>query len=156
MKTQSRAHTSGFTVIELIVVIIILFAAAGLFFYQKNSLQTASLDERRKTAINSIYYNLEEVYYPKNGFYPAELTSSNLSAVAPELLVDTNGNKIDDKLDLSELDEDLQEQLKDSPAGLSEYVYEPLNCNAAGECKGYTLRVALANESDYIKKSRRN
>lgn len=156
MNTSSRAHSYGFTVIELIVVIVVLLAATGLFYYQKGVLQTANLDERRKTAINSIYYNLEEVYYPKNGFYPAELTSSNLPAVAPELLVDTNGTKIDDKLDLSELDENTQEALKDADTTLSEYIYEPLNCNASGECKGYTLRVTLANEGEYTKKSRRN
>lgn len=156
MNTHLRARTSGFTVIELLVVVTILAVASLLFFYQKNSLQTANLDERRKTAINAIYYNLEEVYHPKNGYYPAELTSSNLSAVDPALLTDTHGVKIDDKMDTASLDDATKEALKNSDTRLSEYVYEPLNCDNEGKCKSYTLRVTLANEAEYVKKSRKN
>lgn len=156
MNTHLHSRNAGFTVIELIVVIVILAAASFLFLYQKNNLQTASQDERRKTAINSIYYNLEEVYYPKNGSYPATLTSSNLTAMDPALLTDTNGVKIDDKIDDSSLDEETKKQLTSKDYSLSEYIYEPVNCDMDGKCKGYTLRVDLANEADYIKKSRRN
>lgn len=156
MKKHSPSRSAGFTVIELIVVIVVLAAASLLFFYQKNNLQTASLDERRKTAINSIYYSLEEVYYPKNGSYPAELTSSNLTSVDPDLLTDTNGVKIDDKLDASQLSDSDKKALGDTNKRLSEYVYEPVNCGTDGKCKGYTLRVTLANEAEYIKKSRHN
>lgn len=141
MNTNTRHRSAGFTVIELIVVIVILIVASFLFFFQKNNLQTANLDERRKTAVNSIYYNLEEVTYPKNGAYPAELTSSNLTAMDPNLLTDTYGTKIDD-------DQDTDEQ--------SEYIYEPVGCDSDGKCKGYTLRVQLANEAEYVKKSRNN
>lgn len=155
MNTRLRAHTSGFTVIELIVVIVILAAACLLFFYQKNSLQTANLDERRKTAVNAIYYNLEEVFYPKNGYYPSELTTGALTAVDPDLLKDTNGTKIDDKLDTSTLDEETKKAVEQGNTRLSEYVYEPLNCDSEGKCKAYTLRVSLANEAEYVKKSRR-
>lgn len=146
-KTQRRS--GGFTVIELIVVIVLLAGATILFFYQKNNLQTANLDERRKTAINSIYYSLEEVYYAKNKSYPSELTSSNLTAVDPALLTDTYGVTIGDKSADSE-------SSKDIVALPSEYIYEPVNCDTAGSCKGYTLRVALTNEAEYIKKSRNN
>lgn len=156
MNTHSRHHSAGFTVIELIVIIVILAAASLLFFYQKNNLQTANLDERRKTAINAIYYNLEEVYYPKNGYYPNELTSATLPAVDPALLTDTNGVKLDDKLDTSSLDDSSKKALEGSDTHLSEYVYEPVNCDTQGKCKGYTLRVALSNEAEYTKKSRHN
>lgn len=138
MNTHVSRRSAGFTVIELLVVAVILIAASLLFFYQKTTLQTASLDEHRKTAINAIYYNLEEVYYPKNKSYPAELNAEKLPAVDPALLTDTNGFKINDE------------------SGLSEYVYEPTNCNAEGQCKGYTLRVQLAKEGEYVKKSRKN
>ena len=148
MNTHSHARSAGFTVIELMVIIVILAAASLLFFFQKNNLQTANLDERRKTAINSIYYSLEEVYYPKNGSYPAELTEKNLPAVDPALLTDTNGFKITDKLD--------ETQGASADNKISEYIYEPTNCDMEGKCKSYTLRVDLANEADYIKKSRRS
>ena len=155
MNTSTRHRSAGFTVIELIVIIFILAAACLLFFYQKNVLQTANLDERRKTAINSIYYNLEEVYYEKNKAYPAELTSSNLTAMDPNLLTDTNGFKIDDKSSDTTLDEATQ-QAEEDGIRISEYAYEPVNCDADGKCKGYTLRVKLSNEAEYTKKSRNN
>lgn len=149
MNISTRHNSAGFTVIELIVVIIILAAAGLLFIYQKNALQTANLDERKKTAVNSIYYNLEEVYYQKNNAYPAELTSSNLTAMDPNLLTDTRGFKIGDNTDAASVDETGETQQ-------SEYIYEPVNCNVEGQCKGYTLRVLLTNEAEYVKKSRHN
>jgi prepilin-type N-terminal cleavage/methylation domain-containing protein len=154
MNMPSRHRTSGFTVIELMVVIVLLAAATFLFFYQKNNLQTASLDEKRKTAINAIYYDLEEVFYVKNGYYPAEISNSNLTAMDPELLTDTNGVKIDDKIDTSDMDDVTKESLSGTDTHLSEYIYEPTNCDTEGKCKSYTLRVTLINEADYIKKSR--
>ena len=144
----------GFTVIELIVIIALVIGAGFLFFFQKNHLQTANLDERRKTAINAIYYDLEEVYYAKNGYYPAELAPSVLNAVDPDLLTDTNGVKIDEKIDTSDLDDETKKSLEGADMRVSEYVYQPTNCDNAGKCKSYTLRVALVNEAEYIKKSR--
>ncbi len=141
MSTHLHSRSSGFTVIELIVVIVIISAATLLFFFQKNNLQTANLDERRKTAVNSIYYSLEEVFYAKNGYYPAEISSSNLSSVDPALLTDTNGVKIDDK---------------EKSIIPYEYVYQPLGCDMDGKCKGYTLRTSLINEGEYVKKSRKS
>lgn len=156
MNTHPRTRTSGFTVIELIVVITILLVAGFLFYYQKSSLQTASQDERRKTAINAIHYSLEEVYYPKNGYYPAELSEKVLPAVDPALLTDANGTKIDAKFDASDLDEETKSALGvEDNTRLSMYVYEPTNCDNEGHCKSYTLRVQLLNEAEYVKKSKR-
>ena len=156
MKHTSRQRQSGFTIIELIVVIIVAAVASILFFIQNNNLRAAKLDTQRKTAINAIYYDLEKVFYPKNGYYPLELSSSTLTAMDPDLLVDTNGVKIDEKLDLSGLSDEEKKSLESINTRLSEYSYEPVNCSADGKCKGYTLRVMLANEGDYIKKSTHN
>lgn len=132
-----KRRDSGFTVIELIGVILLVAVASILFFVQKNNVQIAANDDKRKTAINAIYYNLEEVYYAKNQFYPPKLETKDLPAMDPALFKDTNGIDINDE------------------SGFSEYRYEPLNCDN-GKCKGYVLRTALQNEADFIKKSRHN
>lgn len=135
---MKRYNQQGFTVIELIAVIVLIGAAAVLFFVQKNNVNVAAQDDKRKIAINAIYYNLEEVYFQKNQFYPAKLDAKDLPAMDPELFKDTNGTDINDT-DFA-----------------SEYRYEPLNCTADGKCRGYTLRVDLQNEDDFVKKSRHN
>ena len=147
MKTQSRHRSAGFTVIELIIVIVIATIAGTLFFYQKNNLQTADQDEKKKIAVNAIYYNLEEVFYPKNNFYPQTLNEKVLTAVDPNLLTDQAGNKIDATGDLSAVG-------RSTEAKISQYRYEPTNCDNEGKCKSYTLRVSLVNEAEYVKKSR--
>lgn len=135
---MKRYNQQGFTVIELIAVIVLIGAAAILFFVQKNNVNVAAQDDKRKIAINAIYYNLEEVYFQKNQFYPAKLDAKDLPAMDPELFKDTNGTDINDT-DFA-----------------SEYRYEPLNCTTDGKCRGYTLRVDLQNEDDFVKKSRHN
>lgn len=156
MKTySSRRHNSGFTVIELLVVIAIAGIASVLVFVQQNDLRTSNQDERRKTAINAIYYNLEEVFYPKNGFYPETLSAEKLPAMDPTLLTDTNGIKLGQKI---ESDADLDPEMRQAAEALAqsayEYKYEPTNCDAAGKCKSYSLRVQLAKEAEYVKTSR--
>ena len=126
-------HSQGFTVIELLVIIVILGAASVLFFVQKNNLEVAYRDEQRKTAINAIYYGLEEVYFKENEAYPRTLSSDVLPSVNPEQLKDTNGVMIGE--------------------ASSEYRYEPTNCTD-DSCASYTLRTTLENEADFIKTSR--
>lgn len=133
MKQSQR----GFTVIELIAVIVLIGAASILFFIQKNNVEVAARDDKRKTAINAIYYNLEQVFYLKNQFYPSKLEAKDLPAMDPALLKDTHGIEIGDE------------------SNLSEYRYEPTNCQN-DQCKGYTLRSGLENEAEYIKKSQHN
>lgn len=147
MNSQSRHQSAGFTVIELIIVIVIATIAGTLFFYQKSNLQTADQDEKKKIAVNAIYYNLEEVFYPKNNFYPQTLNEKVLSAVDPNLLVDQYGRKIDATGDSSA-------DGGSTEAKISQYRYEPTNCDSDGQCKSYTLRVSLVNEAEYVKKSR--
>lgn len=122
--------TQGFTVIEIIFVVVLLAAASILFFVQKNNVEIAARDESRKTAINAMYYSLEEVYFKENGFYPRTINSETLPSVDPELFKDTN-------------DVELNE-------ASSEYRYEPTDCNG-DQCSSYTLRTTLENEDDFVK-----
>lgn len=156
MNRTKQHQIRGFTVIELLVVIVLISAASILFFVQKNNLESANRDEKRKIAINAIYYNLEEVFYPANGHYPATINKEILSAVDPSLLTDTNGIEPQQKIDGDTLSEEEKVAIESTLQQSYEYRYEPTNCNTEGNCKSYTLTVALENEADYLKKSRRN
>lgn len=124
----------GFTVIELIIFIILALAAGLIFYWQKNELVVAARDARQKTAINAMYYALEEVYYPQHGAYPKVISSENLTAIDPALFTAPNGKKLGEKG--------------------STYRYEPLACNQ-DVCQKYVLRANLEKEADYVKTSRR-
>ena len=129
----SPALQHGFTVIELLISIAFLLVAGAAIAFQFNSLRIASQDDARKSAINSMYYALEEVYFKQNGHYPSEITEKTLPSVDPAVLKDKNGNMVGE--------------------ASSEYRYEPTNC-LNGECRGYTLRADLQNESDFVKENR--
>jgi general secretion pathway protein G len=124
---------SGFTVIELIVVIVFLGVAATLLLIQKGNLEAAKRDNQRKTAVNAMYYNLEEVFYEKNKFYPSKIDSKTLRAMDPGLFTDPNGVKMNETK--------------------STYRYDGTNCDN-DKCKSYTLRADLEREADYIKTNR--
>ena len=123
----------GFTVLELIVAIIFLAVAGTFFFIQKRDLEIANRDSARKTAINSIYYNLEDIYYVANGGYPEFLTADQLKGIDPALLKDPAGKAVGEEG--------------------SNFSYLPKDCTA-GKCKSYTLTADLENEADYVKNSR--
>lgn len=123
----------GFTVIEIIVVILFLGVVTTLLLLQRNNLEAAHRDNQRKTAINAMHFNLEEVYYTKNKSYPAEITSKKLPAMNPELLTDPDGVTIG--------------------AADSDYRYEGLNCNN-DKCQGYRLTAELEKEAVYEKVNR--
>jgi hypothetical protein len=82
-----------------------------------------------------MYYGLEEVFYPTNGYYPQTISTDNLKSVDPALFTDPSGIKIGDYG--------------------SAYSYMPTNC-ADSKCKSYSLTAKLDNESDYTKTSRNN
>ena len=63
---------NGFTVIELLVVIAFLIAVAVLGFFQLSKIRDESDNTKKRTAINAMYYSLEEGFYAKNGYYPSE------------------------------------------------------------------------------------
>lgn len=125
----------GFTILELLVSVVFLVAIGTVFLVQKRDLNVAHRDSDRKTAINAIYYNLEDVYYLANQSYPEHLTTDELKGLDPDMLKDPAGVKIEDEK--------------------STYSYEPKDCTD-GECKSYELRANLEHEADYIKKSRNN
>lgn len=130
---NTKKFSKGFTVIELVIVIAFLILGAVLFVSQKAQLDSIERDNYRKTALNAMYYNLEEVYYQQNQYYPAKIDSQTLKAMDPELFNDAQGVKLGD--------------------AKSEFRYEPKNCQD-NKCKSYTLRADLEQEADFIKNSR--
>lgn len=124
---------NGFTVIELLVVIAFLIAVAVLGFFQLSKIRNESDNTKKRTAINAMYYSLEEDFYAKNGYYPEKIEDKTLLTMDTALLNDPNNKKIGDRA--------------------SAYRYEAANCNN-GKCKSYKLRAVLAGEDDYIKESR--
>ncbi|MBQ6394445.1 type II secretion system protein [Candidatus Saccharibacteria bacterium] len=123
----------GFTLPELIIVILFASLLLILFFTQKANLDAMRRDEKRKEAINAMYYALEEGFYAQNGYYPETISEENLPMMDPELFTDPMGINL----------------------GLegSSYHYDAANCDD-GRCKEYTLRATLEKEEDYIKKNR--
>ena len=129
-----KQRTHGFTVIEVLTLIAFLGVATIVLFTQRNGLVAAQHDTQRKTAINAMYYNLEEVYYNTHHSYPTKIDSKILTAMDPALFTDPNGIKLGD-------------------SG-SDYRYTAENCTASGtDCKSYTLRATLQKEAAYVKTS---
>jgi len=124
----------GFTVIELLVVLVILIIGAWLFFSEQDNVNAVQRDSARKVAINAMYYNLEEVYYPQHSYYPEHIDSKTLRAIDPALFTDPTG------IALGEFD--------------SDYRYDATGCSTDGHCTGYTLRSIMERESDYTKTNR--
>ena len=123
-------YSRGFTVIEILFVSLIAIAASILFFIQKNNLEIVASDNTKKTAINAMYYSLEESFYPTNKYYPQTISSDILKTVDPALFTDPSGVKI-------------------NTTG-SSYTYTPTDCQDS-KCKSYKLKATLQNESDYTK-----
>jgi len=123
----------GFTVIELLIAIAVLAVIAAVFVVQKNSLESIARDDKRKTAINAMYYNLEDVFFAKNRYYPRTISEANLTAMDKALFTDPRGVAIG--------------------KGESDYRYEPTGCSGE-RCTGYSLRALLENEADFVKNSR--
>lgn len=123
----------GFTVIELLVITSLLVVIGTVFWTQKNNIEVAGRDDKRKIAINAMYYGLEKVYYKQNGYYPLKLNNTTLVSVDTALFKDPNG------VILGEAD--------------SNYRYTPTNCTD-DKCKSYSLRTTLENEADFVKTSK--
>ena len=125
---------NGFTVIEIILCIAFVAIFVVLFFLQKVNTEAMSRDEQRKSAINAMYYALEEGYYVENEGYPENIENAEtLRWIEPDLFTDPTG--------LTLWQED------------SNYTYESSDCEN-GKCKSYTLRAKMEKEADYIKTSR--
>jgi prepilin-type N-terminal cleavage/methylation domain-containing protein len=124
---------NGFTAIELIVVIILAGIATIFFAFQKAASDALDRDSYSKTAINAMFYNLEEVFYAEQGFYPLTIGETNLRAMDPEFFTDPYGVNIGDTA--------------------SSFTYEPAGCEEE-KCAKYTLRARLEKENEYVKNSR--
>ena len=123
----------GFTIIELIIVATFVGLLLLLFFVQKSNFDALQRDEDRKTAINAMYYALEESFYKDNGYYPETISEENITVIDPALWTDPSGYNLGDPK--------------------SSYVYEPADCDN-GKCKKYILKADLEKEAAYIKQNR--
>ena len=125
----------AFTVLELLLCIAFVGILTALFFIQKNTVEAMDRDDDRKTAINAMYYALEEGYYAENGYYPEKIDSADvLPWIDPNLFTDPYGANI--------------------WTNGGDYSYEASNCKD-GRCKEYTLRATMEKEDDYVKTNRR-
>ena len=125
----------GFTIIEVTIVGAFAALLVIIFFLQKANVDAMNRDDDRKTAINAIYYALEEYYYPKYGYYPSEINEDVLPVIDPQLFTDPFGANVGTET--------------------STYSYEPANCNTANECQDFILRANLEKEDTYIKRGRK-
>lgn len=126
---------SGFTVIEITALILFLGLATVLLFIQKGNLEASQRDHTRKTAINAMYFSLEEVFFEKNGYYPSKIDSKTLRSMDPELFADPYGIKMNEEG--------------------TDYRYEGLNCDNE-KCKAYRLTSTMEKEATYEKTNRNN
>lgn len=131
MQKQVKA---GFTLVEILVVIAFLGLLFIFALLQYFTLSAMDRDEQRKTAINAMYYSLEEGFYAQNGYYPQTISDTVLTTMDPELFTDPSGVNLGSEG--------------------STYTYEPADCDDNGHCQEYTLRADLEREDDYIKRSR--
>lgn len=127
-------RAKGFTVIEVLVVLTFLIVGGGIFVTQKAQIEATGRDSQRKTAINAMYYSLEEDFYAKEGHYPQTIDSKTLRAVDPVLFYDPDGKK------------------PDQPQG--DYHYNGRDCSLDGKCKSYVLHSDMEREASYQKTSR--
>ncbi len=124
---------AGFTTLELIVVVLIAGILTIFFFLQAQNMAAIKRDDYAKTAINAMYYSLEEINYPRDGYYPEELNEETLRGFDPQFFTDPFGVNV-------------------GTEG-SKFRYEPSGCEA-GKCQEYTLRAELEKEAEYVKRSR--
>lgn len=115
-----------------------LFAALLLilFFIQKSNIEAMNRDDDRRTAINAMYYALEEYYYKEHGYYPEKIDETVLPVIDPELFTDPFKTNL-------------------GIAG-SSYSYEVANCDDKNHCQEFILRAKQEKEDDYIKVSKKN
>ncbi|MBQ6414005.1 hypothetical protein IJI28_00045 [Candidatus Saccharibacteria bacterium] len=126
-------NKKGFTVLEIVIVAVFASLLFLLFFIQKSNLDAMRRDDDRKTAINAMYYALEESFYKEHHYYPEFISEDNIKVIDPALWTDPNGHNLGDPE--------------------SSYSYEAANCKN-GKCKEYTLKTTLEKEDTYTKYNR--
>lgn len=127
-----RTRTSGFTATELILITALIALGVSLYVAQARSLDAASRDDQRKTAVHAIDYALRHDYFASHQAYPRTLSPQTLPAVDEQAFVDPAGHKFG------------------SPA--SDYRYEPAQCSDA-DCQSFVLRATLEREADLVIRS---
>ena len=60
----------AFTTIEILATVAFLCVAFVLFINQQNQVNQRLRDQERNASINSLYFNLKDVYFKHNGYYP--------------------------------------------------------------------------------------
>ena len=130
---MNNMNKKGFTILEISIVAIFVSLLFIFFFIQKSNIDAMNRDKDRKTAINAMYYALEESFYKENHYYPEQISEDNLKVVDPKLWTDPLGYNLGDPN--------------------SSYSYQPANCKD-GKCKEYTLKATLEKEDTYFKYNR--
>ena len=123
----------GFTILEILIVGVFATLILVFFFIQKANVDAMNRDENRKTAINAMYYALEESYFKEHNYYPEEISEDNIKVIDTALWTDPLGYNLGDSN--------------------GSYFYEPANCKD-GKCKEYTLKAVLEKEDEFIKRNR--
>ncbi|MDO4870489.1 MAG: type II secretion system protein [Candidatus Saccharibacteria bacterium] len=123
----------GFTTIEIIVAIVFLTTLFVLFVNQSNQVNQKLRDQERKASINAIYFNLTQVYFKQNGYYPEILTPEIISGVDPAIFSDPNKILLGDKG--------------------CDYEYKTSDCQN-NQCKQFSISSKMELEDNYSKSSK--
>lgn len=123
----------AFTTIEVLVAIAVLGLLLFVFVAQKNEISQKMRDQQRKASINALYFNLTQIYYKKNGYYPEFLKPELIDGVDPAIFSDPKKVLLGDQG--------------------SDYAYVTSNCQD-NKCQKFKLSAKLELEAEYIKESR--
>lgn len=125
----------AFTTLEMIVSIAFLLTLLIVFLNQNHQINQKMRDQQRKASVNSIYFNLKEIYFKKNGYYPETLKPDMLDGVDPAIFSDPNKILLGD------------------PG--SDYEYTTSDCQN-NHCKYFTISSKLELEQKYVKQVSKN
>lgn len=120
----------GFTVAETFVAVTAAIAVAFLVYGQWQYAGASHRDSDRKTAVNTMHYYLEEVYFKQYKSYPAFVDASVFNSVNEDFIKDPSGHAIGE------------------PA--SDFHYHASGCTV-NACQRYELRTSLEKEDDFVR-----
>lgn len=120
----------AFTTTEMVVVITFLCISFILFIDHNKKVNQRLRDQERKASINSLYFNLKDIYFQKNGYYPEFIKPDMLDGVDPAIFSDPKKTLLGD------------------PG--SDYEYKASGCNN-NRCQSFVLSAKLETEATYTK-----
>ena len=88
--------------LEIMIAIVVMAGLVIIFFLQKNNVDAMQRDEKRKIAINAMYYALEESFYKDHGYYPESISEDNIKVIDPSLWTDPLGYNLGDSMQWSQ------------------------------------------------------